>query len=238
MNEEKNQRTLGENVIAFISVVLVFAVAATIDAWVVGSIEGAFSGNPFLRAVSTLGAFSNAVVLALLTFVKAFQTPNDNQNKILLGAFGLELLILLLNAGLAVSTAFGINDTVYLPFVRLALIAAGMVVGIGALVAYYMADDSSIIRQRERTHAATIKKNEIAIAQKKQSLMHDAQTEQLSKFNEMYKLVLNSDEVYNAMKESAIQNAYTFGEQVSGVRIPRPVPHSVNGNGNENNPKA
>ncbi|MCG3140703.1 MAG: hypothetical protein HDKAJFGB_01819 [Anaerolineae bacterium] len=219
MNDSHTERTLGESVTAFLTVILVFAVAATIDAWVVGSIENAFSQNLFLRAVSTIGAFSSAVVLALLTWFKAFETPNDNQNKILLAAFALELVVLLLNAGLAVSSALGIHEQTYLPMLRLVLIAAGMVTGIGALVAYRMADDQSAIKRMQRQHAATLAQNEIAIAIKKQSIMHETQRAQLTKFQTMYDRVLNSDEIYTALQQGAIHQALEFGEQISGMRL-------------------
>jgi hypothetical protein len=217
-------RTLGENVTAFLTVLLVFAVAATIDAWVVGSIESAFSQNVFLRAISTIGAFSNAIVLALLTWHKTFETPNANQNKILLGAFGLELVILLLNAGLAVSGAIGVRDAVYLPMLRLVLIAAGMVVGIGALVAYRMADEHSAIQRMTREHAATQQQNEIEIALEKQRIMHNTQRAQLTKFQTMYERILNSDEIYSALQQGAIHQALEFGEHISGVRLRAATP--------------
>ncbi|GIL15284.1 MAG: hypothetical protein BroJett039_04570 [Chloroflexota bacterium] len=213
------ERTLGETVTAFLTVCLVFAVAATIDAWVVGSIESAFSQNYFLRAISTIGAFSSAIVLALLTWYKTFETPNENQNKILLAAFGLELIVLLLNAGLAVSSAIGIHDQVYLPMLRLVLIAGSMVIGIGALVAYRMADEHSVIKSMQRTHAATQQQNEIKIAVEKQNIMHNTQRAQLTKFQTMYERVLNSDEIYHALQQGAIHQALEFGEQISGMRL-------------------
>lgn len=219
LHSQPTERTLGETVTAFLTVILVFAVAATIDAWVVGSIESAFSHNYFLRAISTIGAFSSAIVLALLTWYKTFETPNDNQNKILIAAFGLELIVLLLNAGLAVSGAIGIQDQVYLPMLRLVLIAAGMVIGIGALVAYRMADEHSALKRMAREHATTQAQNEIEIALEKQSIMHSTQRAQLTKFQTMYERILNSDEIYHALQQGAIHQALEFGEQISGMRL-------------------
>lgn len=218
---DKIERSFGETLAAFIGVALVFLVSVTIDTWLIGAIEDSFSKNELLRTISAFGMYTNAAIFALLVWRKTFGAPNAQQDKLLLIVFALELVVFLANAGLAVSGSFGLHETQFLPYLRTVLVAAGMVLGIGGVVGFHMLDDHAEIERIKRAHSTQQVRNTLELEHEQSRIMQDAKLAQVARFRNLYERALNSDEVYDALRSGAVNQALEYGEHLGGIRIQR-----------------
>jgi len=215
---ETHQRTLIQQIGSIAAILLVMAGAFVIDSWVIGSIESGFSSDPLMHTLGTVGVFIGGAALGLLMVMKLYGTPNKEQEEILSYGFAAEIVLMIINAGLALSHTIGVSSQL-LPWARVALIAGNIVVGMAVVVMYFKKDSHAELRRLQvqndvDTKKATLK-TELAVT-KAQS---DAQEHQAGFFNDLYKKAMNAPEIYSIMEYAAQQKAIQFASQISGLHL-------------------
>ena len=215
---ETHQRTLIQQIGSIAAILLVMVGAFVIDSWVIGSIEKGFSADPLMHTLGTVGVFIGGAALGLLMVMKLYGTPNKEQEEILSYGFAAEIVLMIINAGLALSSTIGVSSQL-LPWARVALIAGNIVIGMAVVVMYFKKDSHAELTRLQvqndvDTKKATLK-TELAIT-KAQS---DAQEHQAGFFNDLYKKAMNAPEIYNIMEYAAQQKAIQFASQISGLHL-------------------
>lgn len=214
----KHERTLIEHFGAIAAVILVMLGAFVIDSWVIGSIEGGFSQDPLMHALANVGIFIGGAALGLLMVMKLFGTPNKEQEEILTYGFAAEIVLMIINAGLALSKTIGVSSEL-LPWARVVLIAGNIVVGMAIVVMYFKKDSHAELRRLQHENDVENKKatlkTDLAVTQANS----DAQQSQATLFNDLYKKAMNAPQIYQIMEYAAQQTALQFASRISGLHL-------------------
>lgn len=215
---EKHERSLIEQIGAIAAVLLVMVGAFVIDSWVIGSIESGFSDDPLMHALANVGIFVGGAALGLLMVMKLFGTPNKAQEEILTYGFSAEIVLMIVNAGLALSKTIGVSSEL-LPWARVVLIAGNIVVGMAIVVMYFKKDSHAELMRLQHENAVETKKatlkTDLAVTQANS----DAQQSQATLFNDLYKKAMNAPQIYQIMEYAAQQTALQFASRISGLHL-------------------